>query len=367
MANSSSAAANGDRASRLYQWADERLGLGEILAFAKKKTVPLHSQTFWYYWGGISLFFFLIQIFTGVLLLVYFRPGPDAFESVRQITYEMDFGWLIRSTHSWAANLMVFAVAVHMFSVFFMKAYRAPREFGWWTGLALFALVLVFGFSGYLLPMDELSYFATKVGLEIPASLPGGGLIADLLRGGQEVGEVTVQRFFALHAVVLPLLFLPILMLHLALVQKHGNALPPTEELKPAEQRRSMPFFPTFVAKDLAMWLFALNVLAILATLFPWDLGAPADALKPAPPGIHPEWYFMSPFQLLKAIGQVLPGLSGEIFGLLLFTGALVLWTLVPLFDPRSASARRGRQATVFGLVLMTALIVTTIWGYADL
>ncbi len=367
MANSSSAAPKRAKPSRLYQWADERLGLEEALAFARKKTVPLHSQTFWYYWGGISLFLFLVQVFTGVLLLIYFRPGPEAYDSVRQITYEIDFGWLIRSTHSWAANLMVFAVVVHMFSVFFMKAYRAPREFTWWSGLLLLALVMAFGFSGYLLPMDELSYFATKVGLEIPASLPGGGLVADLLRGGQEVGEITVQRFFALHAVVLPLIFLPFLMFHLILVQKHGNALPPSEEAKPLEKRRTMPFFPTFFAKDLAMWLFALNVLAILATLFPWDLGPAADSLKPAPLGIHPEWYFMSPFHLLKVIGQVLPGLTGEIFGLLTFSGALVLWTLVPLFDPQSANARRARQVTLFGFFLLITLIVTTIWGYAAL
>lgn len=366
MSKSSSVAAD-RRASRLYQWADERLGLTGLIEMARHKSVPLHGQTFWYYWGGISLFFFIVQAFTGVLLLVYFRPGPEAYESVRQITYEIDFGWLIRSTHSWAANLMVFAVVVHMFSTFFMKAYRKPREFGWWSGLLLLGLVLAFGFSGYLLPMDELSYFATKVGLQIPASLPGGGLLADLLRGGEEVGEVTVQRFFALHAVVLPLIFLPVLMFHLALVQRHGNALPPGEEAKPAERRRSMPFFPHFLAKDLAMWLFALNVLAILATLFPWDLGTAADSLRPAPLGIHPEWYFMSPFQLLKGIGQVLPGLAGELFGLLLFSGALVLWTLVPLFDPQSANARRARQVTLFGLLLLAALIVTTIWGYADL
>jgi quinol-cytochrome oxidoreductase complex cytochrome b subunit len=366
MSKSSSAAA--DRpAGRLYQWADERLGLTELMEFARRKQVPLHSQTFWYYWGGISLFFFTVQVFTGVLLLVYFRPGPDAYDSVRQITYEIDFGWLIRSTHSWAANLMVFAVVVHMFSAFFMKAYRKPREFGWWSGLVLLALVLAFGFSGYLLPMDELAYFATKVGLEIPASLPGGALFADLLRGGAEVGEVTVQRFFALHAVVLPLIFLPVLMFHLVLVQRHGNALPPSEEAQPPEQRRGMPFFPHFFAKELGMWLFALNVLAILATLFPWDLGPAADALRPAPVGIHPEWYFMSPFQLLKGIGQVLPGLAGEIAGLLLFSGALILWTLVPLFDPQSATARRARQVNLFGLLLLAALIATTIWGYADL
>src|SRR5271165_3037846 len=114
----------------LYQWADERLGLSELAEFARHKQVPQHQQSFWYYWGGISLLLFVVQLFTGILLLVYYRPGRDAFDSVRQITYDVDFGWLIRSAHSWSANLMVFAVFVHMFSVLFMKAYRSPREFG---------------------------------------------------------------------------------------------------------------------------------------------------------------------------------------------------------------------------------------------
>ncbi len=171
--------------SSVYDWVDERLGLSEMAAFARHKTVPVHAQSFWYYWGGISLFLFLVQCFTGVLLLVYYRPGAEAYESVRQITFVMHFGWLIRSAHSWSANLMLFAIFVHMFSVFFMKAYRKPREFGWLSGMALLALATVFGFSGYLLPMDELSYFATKVGLEIPAAIPLiGPAIANMLRGG---------------------------------------------------------------------------------------------------------------------------------------------------------------------------------------
>ncbi len=156
----------------LYQWTDERLGLSELAAFARHKTVPVHSQSFWYYWGGISLFLFLVQCFTGVLLLVYYRPGAEAYESVRQITFVMHFGWLIRSAHAWSANLMIFSILVHMFSVYFMKAYRKPREFGWLSGMALLGIASVFGFSGYLLPMDELSYFATKVGLQIPAAIP---------------------------------------------------------------------------------------------------------------------------------------------------------------------------------------------------
>jgi quinol-cytochrome oxidoreductase complex cytochrome b subunit len=352
-------------ANSLYGWADERLGLSEVASFARHKTVPAHRYSFWYYWGGISLFLFLVQCFTGVLLLVYYRPGADAFESVRQISFVMHFGWLIRSAHSWSANLMIFAIMVHMFSVFFMKAYRKPREFGWFSGMALLALATVFGFSGYLLPMDELSYFATKVGLQIPVAIPFiGPAIANILRGGPDVSEFTVQRFFALHVVVLPAIFLPLLGFHLWLVQKHGNAIPPSEELRHPSDRKSIPFMPTFLRKDLAMWLILLNVLAMLASVFPWSLGKQYDALVPAPLGIHPEWYFMSPFEMLKVLGTILPGEAGEIAGLLLFTLGIALWVLIPFYDTRKDSGRRARTAHYFGIAAVVLLLATTAIGY---
>lgn len=350
------------------RWIDERLGVSALIELARHKSVPQHKHSFWYYWGGISLLFFIVQLFTGILLLSYYRPGKDAYDSVRQITYDVDFGWLVRSAHSWSANLMVFAVFTHMFSVLFMKAYRKPREFGWWSGLMLLGVVMLFGFSGYLLPMDLLAYFATKVGLQIPSSIPGiSGLVSDLIRGGEQVGEATVQRFFALHAVILPMIFLPLLGFHLYLVQKHGNAVPPGETARPEAERRTIPFFPNFLAQDLAMWLIALNVVTILATLFPWDLGKPADPLAPAPDGIHPEWYFMSQFQLLKVVGRWIPGYLGEITGVTLFGAVTVFLALIPLFDPQTKTGNRGRLTAWLGALILGGMIVLTIWGYAAL
>ena len=345
-----------------------RLGLEDVVEAAKKKAVPLHKHSFWYYWGGISLFCFIVQAVSGIMLMVYYRPGPEAYESVRQITFEINFGWLVRSVHNWTANLFLLSIFIHMFSVFFMKAYRNAREFGWWSGILLLMIGLVFGFSGYLLPMDDLAFSATKVGLEIPNSIPIiGPPIANLMRGGLEVGEYTVQRFFALHAVILPLIFLPLLMLHLWLVQKHGNALPPSEEAKPEAQRKSIPFFPNFLAKDLAMWLITLNVIAVLAAIFPWQLGSMADPLKPAPAGIHPEWYFMSQFQTLRLMGKVLPGYFGEAAGMTLFTVGMVLWALIPLYDKKTPTGDRGKKATYFGILVVAILLITTTWGYLAL
>ena len=351
---------------QVWLWIDERLDLSSMIAFAKHKTVPEHKHSFWYYWGGISLFLFLVQAVTGVLLLIYYRPGPDAYDSVRQITYDMNFGWLIRSFHAWAANLMVAAIFIHMFSVFFMKAYRSPREFGWWSGIILLMISMIFGFSGYLLPMNELSFFATKVGLEIPTSMPViGPIIGDIVRAGPEVSAFTVQRFFALHVVVLPALFIPFLGFHLWLVMKHGTSIPPSEEARPIKDRKTIPFFPNFFMKDLAVWLITLNVLAVLAAIFPWELGIQADELKAAPKGIHPEWYFMSPFQILKVFGNMFPGAVGEGLGVGIFSVGLILWMLIPLYDPNSRSGNRARYATYFGILALVSLIVLTIWGYA--
>ena len=351
--------------SKIYDYLDERLSITELRKFGEKKTVPLHKYSFWYYWGGISLLCFLIQLITGILLMIYYKPGPDAYNSVRAITYDVDFGWLVRSAHSWSATIFLLSVFVHMFSVYFMKAYKKPREFGWWSGMALLILGLLFGFSGYLLPMDELSFTATKVGLAIPENIPVvGHAIANLMRGGLEVSEITVQRFFAWHAVVLPLLYLPLLMFHLFLVQKHGNAIPESEESVPVAQRKTIPFFPNFLLKDLAMWLFTLNVVAVMASLFPPDLGKMADPLGPAPVGVHPEWYFMSSFETLKLIGRVITGTIGEAVGITIFTLGMVLWCLIPFYDVNTPGGLKGKRATYFGLFCLGVLLVTTLLGY---
>ena len=170
----------------ILNWFDDRFGAGTIEAFLRSKTVPLHRHSVWYFFGGMTLFLFVVQVVTGILLLLYYRPTPnDAFESVEYIVTQVRFGWMVRSIHSWSANLMVFTAFVHMFSVYFMKAYRKPRELTWVTGILLLFLVMGFGFSGYLLPWNEVSFFATQVGTEIAGSVPFvGKWMLKFLRGG---------------------------------------------------------------------------------------------------------------------------------------------------------------------------------------
>src|SRR6201993_625768 len=130
-----------------------------IKAWLREKTVPIHRHTIWYYFGGMTLFLFSVQVVTGILLLLYYRPTAEsAFESVRFIMAEVRFGWLIRSIHSWSANLMIFTLFIHMASVYLVRAYRPPRQMTWITGVLLLMLVLAFGFSGYLLPWNKLAF-----------------------------------------------------------------------------------------------------------------------------------------------------------------------------------------------------------------
>jgi cytochrome b6 len=369
-------------------WLDQRLDLADLLAPLRHKTVPVHYFSYWYYLGGITLFLFFVQVVTGILLLLYYRPtANEAFESVQYIMTQVQFGWLIRSIHSWAANLMVLTVFAHMFSVLFMAAYRRPRELTWLSGMLLLFLVLGFGFSGYLLPWNELAFFATKVGTEMVGQLPLlGHPLMIFLRGGEEVTGATLNRFFAIHVAVLPLLTGVLVLAHLLLVQRLGISVPPGMEpaahalaylrkRDPAAAElwlekvgvappREMRFFPNFFLRELMAWYIALAVLGALAALAPWELGTKADPFAPAPAGIKPEWYFLFMFQSLKLLPARIWFVDGEIVGILVFGLAALLWTLLPFFDRHDDDGRRRRWITGAGIFALAYMAAMTVYGY---
>src|SRR5437763_7264516 len=353
--------------ARARSWLDDRLGLSTITEFASHKTVPVHRYSVFYYLGGMTLFFFLVQVCTGVMLMLYYRPSAnEAFESVEFIMTVVPFGWLIRSIHSWSANLMVFFAVAHMVSVFFMKAYRAPRELTWVSGALLLFLIMGFGFSGYLLPWNQLAFFATKVGTDIAGVVPVvGPWMVRFLRGGDRVSGGTLSRFYGWHVAVLPAITCVFLGAHLALVQLKGMSVPPSCE-EEAGKRTPMKFFPHFALRDLSGWLFALGCLAALAALFPWELGEKADLFAPAYENIRPEWYFVFMFQTLKLVpGGEIFGLEYEAIPILLFGALGLLLMLVPFLD-RSAPGK-GNVWSITGAVALLFVIGMTCWGYMSL
>jgi cytochrome b6 len=347
-------------------WLEERLPLTPVREFLGKKEVPLFHGTVWYYMGGISLFLFAVQVITGILLLLYYQPGEaTAYESVQFIVGQVQFGWLVRELHSWSANLFILFVFLHMFTVFFTRAYRKPRELTWMSGMVLLVLGLAFGFSGYLLPWNELSYFATRVGSDVAGSVPlVGHFLLRLLRAGDDVSGATLTRFYGIHAAVLPAIFTLVLALHLALIQIQGMSVPAEFEKLPDSRRRGMKFFPNFLLRDVMLWLLVLNVLAMLAVFFPWELGQKADPLVPAPAGIKPEWYFMFMFQSLKLLPAHVLFIEGERLGTLLFGIGAVIWFCVPFLDRRTLTGERPRVLLWFGILLTLFMAVMTAWGY---
>jgi cytochrome b6 len=352
----------------LHDWLDERIKLDDLVAPLRKKTVPMHKLSYWYFLGGITLFLFVIQVLTGILLLLYYRPGAnEAFESVQYIMTQVQFGWLVRSIHSWSANLMVFTAVAHMFSVAFLKAYRKPRELTWVTGIILLFLVLGFGFSGYLLPWNTLAFFATKVGTEVTAQVPViGKPIMIFLRGGEEVSGATLTRFFGFHVAVLPGLATLFILLHLLLVQRAGISIPPKLEVEweaNPSARREMKFFPNFMLRELMAWYVALGALGALAAIFPWNLGVKADPFAPAPAGIKPEWYFLFMFQTLKLIPSKVWLIDGEVLGVVAFGMAGLFWLLLPFFesDHPSTTKRWITGVAVFALAYMAGM---TLYGH---
>jgi cytochrome b6 len=349
----------------LWRWLDRRVGLADLEYLARKKQVPLHRHTIWYYFGGMTLFLFAIQVATGILLLFYYRPSAEeAYESVQFLMAEVEFGWLIRSIHAWAANLMIFTLFVHMFSVLLLGVYRPPREVTWFSGVALMGLAMGFGFTGYLLPWNELAYFATKVGTEITGAVPlVGSFLLRLLRGGDEVTGATLTRFYGIHVAVLPALTAALVGLHLFLVQKHGMSVPLDVE-RGGGPARTMPFVPNFLLRDMVGWLAALAGLAALAAFFPAELGTKADPFAPAPIGIKPEWYFMFMFQTLKYLPAKILGIEGEVVGVLAFGLGGLFLLLIPVLDRRTARGEPSRLFFWLGIAIIVYMLVLTYLGY---
>ena len=351
---------------KLIHWFEERIDLSGIRKFSEKKVVPVHKYHFWYGIGGITLFLFVTQVVTGILLLLYYRPSAEtAYESVEFIMTQVRFGWLIRSIHSWGANLMIFFLFVHMFSTFFMKAYRKPRELTWISGAVLLILALAFGFSGYLLPWNTLAFFATKVGTEIVSVVPVVGKhILIFLRGGEEVSGATLTRFFGFHVAVLPMTITIFLGIHLLLIQAQGMSVPPHIEPEYNKNPKTMKFFPDFLLRDAVGWLLVLGLLGILAALFPWELGEKADPYAPAPQGIKPEWYFVFLFQTLKYIPGRILSLNGEAMAIMAIGVAIVIWVFIPFLDKRAQQNRPSPAFTIIGILLILYILAMTAVSY---
>lgn len=330
----------------LGNWLDERTGHRRALHAALEEPV-LGGASFAYVMGSVLVFLLGLQATTGALLAFYYSPSAsDAWASVAYLEDEVTLGWFIRGLHHHGASAMVIAAGLHMLQVAVWGAYKKPREVTWWIGVMLFGLILAFALTGYLLPWDQTGYWATKVATGIAGETPvAGHQVQAAVQGGNEYGNLTLTRFFALHVFILPALTFGLVAVHVMLFRKHG--VTPRWGRSQAElARTAQPFWPDQLFRDVVAMLVAF--IALVA----WTIrtgGAGLDA--PADPSSNfdarPEWYFRPLFQMLKyfsgpmetvvALGApVLIG--GVLFGL-------------PLVD-RGADRSPRRRAWLLGIVL---------------
>jgi quinol-cytochrome oxidoreductase complex cytochrome b subunit len=215
---------------KIFAWLDERLGLNGIYKAVLDRPEP--KGNWWNTLGSASLFLFLLQGVTGILLTMYYTPSPDhAYDSIQYIMNGMAFGWLIRGIHHWGSSLMVLVVFIHMVRVFVTASYKYPRELTWMIGVGLLICTLGMGFTGYLLPFNQKSYWATTVGTSIAGTVPAlGDFILKVLRGGSDISALTLSRFFSAHIWIFPAALAGLIGVHLYLIIKHGESEFPTKE-----------------------------------------------------------------------------------------------------------------------------------------
>jgi quinol-cytochrome oxidoreductase complex cytochrome b subunit/mono/diheme cytochrome c family protein len=317
--------------------------------------------------GSLLLFAFLLQVVTGVLLAMNYAPSVDsAWSSVQFIQEEVPLGAFIRALHHWGSSAMVILLLLHLLQVFIWGAYKKPRELTWMAGVLLLVCTLGLAFTGYLLPWDQKAYWATRVGLGIASTTPviGDGL-RTLLQGGPEMGNLTLTRFFSMHAFVLPGLLIFLVVVHLYLFRFHGVTPPwwaSSEQLKAQEE----PFWPKQLLKDGIVCLVYLVGLGIWCYHQAAPLEAQADPSQPYE--ARPEWYFMFLFQLLRyfegpyeIVGTfVLPTLFFLVLFFWPFLDRLFFWEL-PHRNPVLRPAAIGLLTLgTAGLISLTIYAIAT-------
>ncbi len=281
----------------MKQFLNDRLPLDGMMSHLRKP-LPKHINLL-FSLGSLAMFLLLLQAATGAFLALYYSPSPDhAHNAVQYISKEVPFGGFVRGLHHWGASAMVIIVFLHLLRVVLYGSYKKPRELTWVVGVFLLLVVLGFGFTGYLLPWDEKAYWATVVGVEIASTAPVlGEFVAKVLRGGSEIGAVTLSRFYALHTIWLPWLVFGLVAIHLFLVRYYGSS--GTTKNIPEDMKTGKPFFPDQVFEDVVGMLILFVILACAALFADVPLEDVADPTN-ADYDPRPEWYFLFLFQLLK-------------------------------------------------------------------
>jgi len=343
--------------ARLMEWIDERFPATKVWEEHVSKYYTPKNFNFWYYFGSLLLLVMVLQIVTGIVLTMHYKPDSSlAFASVEYIMRDVPAGWFIRYLHSVGASMMFLAVYLHMFRAMLYGSYKGPRELIWILGMIIYIVLMAEAFFGYLLPWGNMSYWGAQVIISLFGAIPvvGEGL-AEWVRGDFVISDATLNRFFAFHVILLPLLLALLVYLHIVALHKTGSNNPDGVEIKKQKDDKGVPldgipFHPYYTVKDIfGAAVFMAIFLAIVffaPELSGWflekDNFEPANILQ-TPPDIVPLWYLTPYYSILRAVTfEWLPG-GAKLWGVMAMGLAIVLFFFLPWLDRSKVKSIRYR------------------------
>ena len=343
--------------ARLMEWVDERFPATKVWEEHVSKYYTPKNFNFWYYFGSLLMLVMVLQIVTGIVLTMHYKPDSSlAFASVEYIMRDVPAGWFIRYLHSVGASMLFLAIYLHMFRAMLYGSYKGPRELIWILGMILYIAMMAEAFFGYLLPWGNMSYWGAQVIISLFGAIPvvGEGL-AEWIRGDFVVSDATLNRFFAFHVILLPLLLALLVYLHIVALHKTGSNNPDGVEIKKQKDDKGVPldgipFHPYYTVKDIfGAAVFMAIFLAIVffaPELSGWflekDNFEPANILQ-TPPDIVPLWYLTPYYSILRAVTfEWLPG-GAKLWGVMAMGLAIVLFFFLPWLDRSKVKSIRYR------------------------
>jgi ubiquinol-cytochrome c reductase cytochrome b subunit len=360
--------ANVQGSGGLRQWIDTRFPLTQLWREHIVEYYAPRNLNFWYFFGSLAVFVLVIQILSGIWLTMNYKPSAaDAFASVEYIMRDVQWGWLIRYMHSTGASAFFIVVYLHMFRALLYGSYKQPRELLWIIGMIIFLVLMAEAFFGYLLPWGQMSYWGAQVIISLFGAIPGvGDSLATWIRGDFVVSDATLNRFFALHVIALPLALAGLVVAHVMALHQVGSNNPEGVEIKQVRDengipRDGIPFHPYYTVKDLVGVVVFLFLFATVIFFLP-EMGGyflehanfePADPLK-TPEHIAPVWYFTPFYAILRAVPD-------KLLGVVAMGGAILVFFLLPWLDRspvKSIRYRGGLYKTALSVFVVTVLML---------
>lgn len=363
----------------LRDWTNDRLPIVAAWERHMSKYYAPKNFNFWYFFGVLSLVVLVMQLLTGVWLTMnYTNSAEGAFASVEYIMRDVEWGWLLRYLHSTGASAFFIVVYMHMFRGLMYGSYKKPRELVWVFGMAIYLVLVIEGFMGYVLPWGQMSYWGANVIVSLVGSIPIIG--EDLLvwvRGDYLISGATLNRFFALHVVALPIVLLALVVLHLLALHEVGSNNPDGIEIKKNKgpdgiPLDGIPFHPYYTVHDLVGITVFLFVFCFVVFFVP-EMGGyflehanfqEADALK-TPEHVPPVWYYTPFYSMLRAVTVPLFGIDAKFWGLIVMFGAIAILFVVPWLDrsPVKSMRYKGWSSRIALLAFTVSFLILGVLG----